>query len=270
MIKSSIHHSWPSLAGDSALHLILEPQMTESHFAPTDRLATWMYRASHGRVPYLVLKRLGIATPRRRGEFYTLDHLLRHIPEVRGSIIECGTYQGATLLGMAHVLNVRGMHPRIFGCDSFEGFPDPAPQDARDGGFPPDLQKGHFADTSYERLLERIRMLGWSGHVKLIKGFFENTLPQISDERFSMAHLDCDLYPSYMTCLKFVYPRMLPGSYIVFDEYACPGYLGAAKAVNEFFADKPEQIERLPDIPAQGAAGHELGVRHYVRIQRTA
>lgn len=204
---------------------------------------------------------MGIATPRRREEFYTLDRVLRELPEIRGSIIECGVYRGATLLGMAHILAERGIRAKLYALDSFEGFPEPDRKDAQeDGSLHPDVHAGFLGDTSYEDLLERIRLLGWDDRITVLKGFFENTLPQLGNERFSLAHLDCDLYTSYKTCLDFVYPRMLAGGVIVLDDYRLPAnvYPGADRAVDEFFADKPEKPERYD---------HPKGLRSFVRIR---
>jgi hypothetical protein len=48
---------------------------------------------------------------------------------------------------------------------------------------------------------------------------------------------------------------------MVFDDYRLPEnvYPGADRAVDEFFADKPEKPERLPG---------PLGLRSFVRIRR--
>ena len=49
-----------------------------------------------------------------------------------------------------------------------------------------------------------------------------------------------DIRQSVLDCCEFVYPRMVPGGVLVFDDYGfltCPG---ARAAVDEFFSDKPE------------------------------
>src|SRR5258706_2323285 len=117
-----------------------------------DAVASSLYTLSPRTTPRLVLKRLGIATPWRRPEFYTLDDLLRSLHPVTGAILECGVYRGATLLGMAHVLNTRGMRPRIYGLDSFQGFPEPTAEDAQDGKLHPSVHRGALGDTSPEAL----------------------------------------------------------------------------------------------------------------------
>ncbi len=225
-----------------------------------DRLAGAIYGLSPGLAPALILKRLGIATPRRRIEFYTLDRIVRRMPEVTGSVLECGTYRGATLLGITHLMHLRGLRPRTYALDSFEGFPEPTPEDAQDdGAMHPDVHAGALGDTSYKDLLARIHLLGWEDHIHVIKGYFENTLHLLEHERFSLVHLDCDLYQSYKTCLEFGYPRMIPGGYMIFDDYRLPEnvYPGADRAVDEFFADKPEKPTRFD---------HPNGLRSFVQI----
>src|SRR6185369_1217128 len=70
------------------------------------------YRALGPLAPDVLLRRLGVATPRRRSEFYSLSRILRSMPAVPGAILECGTHHGATLLGMTHVLRCRGSSAR--------------------------------------------------------------------------------------------------------------------------------------------------------------
>ena len=64
-------------------------------------------------------------------------------------------------------------------------------------------------------------------------------------EKFCFASLDCDIYESYKECLEFFYPRLVPGGVVLFDEYNDPPWPGCNKAVDEFLADKPEQLEEI-------------------------
>ena len=89
--------------------------------------------------------------------------------------------------------------------------------------------------------------MGLADQVTVIKGFFHDTLAALKTERFSLVHVDCDLYDSYLSCLEFAYPRMLPGGYMVFDDYGSPVYVGARRAVDEFLANKPERIQFFPE-----------------------
>jgi predicted O-methyltransferase YrrM len=199
-----------------------------------------------------MLEMLGIAHPSYRQDFYTLAKLVTAAAETGGgTIAECGVYRGATLLGMAHLLNTLGAAGfRLIGFDSFEGFPEPREEDALPGGqFHPRALRGVFGDTSYNQLLGKVRALGYQDRIALVKGYFENTLHQWAGETFSIVHLDCDLYQSYVECLNFFYPRVRKGGFIVFDEYdfIADVYPGAQRAIDEFLADKPEKIQWFPE-----------------------
>ena len=195
---------------------------------------------------------MGIADPSYRKDFSTLARIVDTMPEFEGGIIECGVYRGATLLGVAHRLALRGIHGiKMIGCDSFEGFPEPSTEDSLgDGAFHETALKGVFSDTSYDGLRFRIEGLGYSNDIQLLRGFFEHTLPQLSNQTFSIAHIDCDLYQSYVTSLECLYPRMVKGGYMIFDEYdfSRSAYPGAQKAIDSFFADKPEKLTWFDDL----------------------
>lgn len=217
--------------------------------------AALAYYRLHGakNCPASVLRVLGIADPSYRTDFYTLNKLVEKSAPGGGNYAECGVYRGATLLGVAHRLRVLGAKNwKLIGFDSFEGFPEPAAQDALpDGSFHPNAQKGVFGDTSYESLSAKVADLAFTRDVTLVKGFFESTLHEWNEEEFSVVHLDCDIYQSYVTCLEFFYPRLRPGGFMVFDEYdfSAPVYPGAQKAIDAFFAGKPENVQRLPEAP---------------------
>jgi hypothetical protein len=110
------------------------------------------------------------------------------------------------------------------------------------GGDYDDMKIGGFGATSYELVTNKVARFGLSSTVKLVKGYFRDTLPQYSNRRLSLVHLDCDIYQSYKECLEFFYPRLNPGGLVLFDEYNDPPWPGCNKAVDEFLADKPERL----------------------------
>ena len=77
--------------------------------------------------------------------------------------------------------------------------------------------------------------------MKLVKGFFDQTLSSY-EGKIALLHLDGDLYESYKVSLNVLYRKVVRGGIIMFDEYADPRWVGARKAIDEFFADKPEVV----------------------------
>jgi O-methyltransferase len=210
-----------------------------------------VYRRQQSRAPDWLLTSLQIANPSHRDDFYTLARVVDSIERFEGDVAECGVYKGSTLLGVTHRLRARGLrNVRVLGFDSFAGLPEPVTQDALgDGEYHPRALRGVFNDARFDRLQAKIRALGFDDQVTLIKGFFEDTLPTLEEGKFSVVHIDVDLYQSYATCLNHFYPRVVPGGYLVFDEYdfSSDVYPGAQRAIDEFLADKPEKVERFSE-----------------------
>jgi hypothetical protein len=155
---------------------------------------------------------------------------------VRGDIAELGTYRGNTATMLARM--ARRMGTTAWILDTFEGF---NPDDLKG------IDAGHrmeFDDTS----LDAVRALVGEDNTRYVKGYFPQSASQMPDDlSFSLVHIDCDLYVPIMHALTYFYPRLLPGGYLIVHDYAGLAWDGAEKAVDEFFADKPEPVVPLTD-----------------------
>ncbi|MDE1919421.1 MAG: hypothetical protein KGH56_01845 [Patescibacteria group bacterium] len=93
----------------------------------------------------------------------------------------------------------------------------------------------------YAASLESVqKVMGGIENVSYYKGLFPGTSKPIENKKFSLVHLDLDLYRATHDSLVFFYPRMNKGGVIIsHDYYGCPG---VRKAFDDFFADKPEPL----------------------------
>ena len=105
-----------------------------------------------------------------------------------------------------------------------------------------------------------------------MKGYFEHVLSRVEDLLFSVVHIDCDLYQSYMTCLEFFYPRVVAGGFIVFDEdeFSATVYPCAQRAIDSFLADKAEPIECFPGAPTHAISHAVSYVSDRMRVRASA
>jgi hypothetical protein len=174
-----------------------------------------------------------------------LIHMLEQTRAVPGDVAECGVFRGASLIPMALYARQTGLTKTIYAFDSFEGFAESVVADRELSGPHPEWKNpGVMKETSYDLVASKLTRFGLSS-VELIKGYFSQTLPRYANCVFSFVHLDCDTYEAYRECLEFFYPRMSPGGVILFDEYNDPPWPGCNKAVNNFLAGKPEQLESI-------------------------
>ena len=170
------------------------------------------------------------------------NEIYQKIVEVPGVICEFGVQWGASL---AQLINFRGIYEpfnhtrKIFGFDTFEGFPD---VESKDGGF---SSAGDYATTAgYEEELEKILTLHESfspiPHIKkfeLIKGDASKTIGPWLDGNphaiIAMAIFDMDLCKPTKDVLEAIIPRLTRGSLLVFDEANCAHLPGETVALRE-------------------------------------
>lgn len=157
------------------------------------------------------------------------------IKDIEGDIVECGVGKGRTLLYLSFLSFKESKQRKVWGFDSFEGFPEPAKEDVSERN----PKKGDWADTSITLIKGQLRKAGLpqkyiEENVSLVKGFFPGTFTQYNSKPIAILHVDVDLYQSYVDVLNFFYPFVVENGLILFDEYDEPKWPGAKKAVDEF------------------------------------
>jgi O-methyltransferase len=177
--------------------------------------------------------------------FYFQD-MFHRAAAIAGDVVECGVSIGTGILNWALLSELTGIQRRIVGFDSFEGFPPSQELDRKaDQTFHKQPGDYHSPPELVLRVLAegRVSPEFVRNNVRLVRGFFDATL-HTYDGRIALLHLDCDLYDSYKVCLESLYSKVMPGGLILFDEYEDPAFPGAKKAIDEFFAARPEKPTR--------------------------
>lgn len=147
-----------------------------------------------------------------------------------GVFLECGVYRGGTARLLAEILGRRAANRRLHLFDTFTGMPETSPIDLH--------RKGDFADTSLSAVQD---FVGHSAITDYHPGLIPDTFSGLQDMKIAYAHVDVDIYRSVRDCCEFIYPRLSAGGIMIFDDYGFPSCPGARRAVDEFFADKPER-----------------------------
>ena len=180
--------------------------------------------------------------------FLYMNRLYERIKDVDGNVVECGVGRGNTFYKLYLLASQEGKNREVWCFDSFKGFPDPSKEDIS----PRDPKKGEWNVAKPEDIYEFLDQGGIpkgfiDDNVKLITGYFEDSLGHYSGEKIAYLHLDIDLYQSYKTTLEHFWPLLSPGGVVLFDEYKQPGveevFPGAAKAIDEFFGDRKSSIQ---------------------------
>jgi hypothetical protein len=184
-------------------------------------------------------------------QFSTRMGLWDHVWEqkkIPGLTAEFGVWNGYSINRIAQKTG-----QIVYGFDSFIGLRE-------------DWSGAEFAKGKFDLAGNLPRV---ASNVRLIKGWFDETLPQFLADHpddFAFIHIDCDTYEATRTVLDLIEKRIREGTVIVFDEYF--GYrgwrLGEFKAWQEFVLRHQVRYEYLAFSAAQ------VSVRITQRVEKEA
>lgn len=142
--------------------------------------------------------------------------ILETPPEVEGDVVECGTWKGGCATNLSLVCKIAGRRLKIF--DSFEGLPEGEEED-REAKF---YKKGEYKGA-LEEVQDNLKKYGAIEQCEFIRGWFKDTLPDLKTPVL-LAFLDVDLEASLDTCVRYIYPNLIPTGYIFIDEVVGTDY----------------------------------------------
>ena len=203
------------------------------------------------------------------------DFIRQNHNNLEGDVCEVGVYRGFSIIATALLLKELGSDKKVWGFDSFFGFPSYHENDDldkfKDLYANNSISEEHFQDyqlniqlkefmsdesispstisssmdfseTSLSLLESKIAYLGLD-NIVLVDGDYKQTMDKekYTKTKFMSTLMDCDLYESHKIALPFVWDRMVKDGYMYLDEYYSLKFPGARIATDEFFLDKLEK-----------------------------
>lgn len=172
----------------------------------------------------------------KRDSAYVLWKTLQQALHLPGDVLECGVFRGGTALLEAKTMAGQREERALHLFDSFQGMPKTTKGIDR-------IQEGEFSDTSVETVSALLAPFPFA---QIHAGFIPRTFEEIEIPRIAWAYIDVDIYQAVHDCIAYIYPRLVSGGTLLFDDYGFPCCSGARQAVDEAFASLPEVPLCLP------------------------
>ena len=160
----------------------------------------------------------------------TLELLCRRLGRVPGAAAELGVYRGFFARCVNRLLPER----RLYLFDSFEGFMEEAEATAS-------FQEAH-RNTTAEKVLA---IMPHPENVTVKPGFFPGSLAGL-EERFCLVSLDVDFYQTTLDGLRYFWPRLEAGGYLLLHDWGSPKLPGVARALEDY---EKELGRKIPSVP---------------------
>jgi O-methyltransferase len=152
-----------------------------------------------------------------------------------GDLLEIGVWRGGTGTLLAERCKSTGIGGEVFLCDTFSGVVKVGRNDSSYVG-------GEHANTSKSTVIDLVERMKLN-NVEVLEGIFpEDTGRHIADRRFRFCHIDVDVYESAADCFSWVWPRLVPGGIVVFDDYGFYSCSGVTRFVNEMIGSKDRLV----------------------------
>jgi len=168
---------------------------------------------------------------------------------ISGAFAELGIFKGTSFvrfLGYRSMLESANAR-KFVGFDVFGKFPD-ATLESDKNMLHAYTENAGEQSLSMEQLQQVMEMKNAASNVELVAGNINETVPRFVQEnphiRFSMIHLDVDLYEPSRTTMEFLFPLLSVGGILALDDYGI--WEGETKAVDEYLAGTSYKIERFP------------------------
>jgi O-methyltransferase len=166
---------------------------------------------------------------------------------VEGDFLEAGVCQGGATIFMRALQVAHGQgHRRTWVVDSFEGVP-PSEKEV-DRRYPIRLEEARepWLACSLARVRDNFVRYGLlDDGVEWVPGWVSESLPAAPIGPLALLRIDVDLYSPTAECLDLLYDRLVPGGFLIVDDY---GFLPSCRdAVDDFRRRRgiAEEVRRI-------------------------
>jgi hypothetical protein len=164
-----------------------------------------------------------------------------------GDFVECGVNRGFLSSAIMEYLNWDSLDKVFYLLDTFSGLDARyvSNQEIKSGALDrnmQDLRTGFYVNTI---ATVRANFSQWE-NVRIIQGPVPETLDSVETERVAYLHLDMNCSAPEVAALNFFWPRLLPGAFILLDDYAQSAYIEQKSAMDAAATAKDLQIVSLP------------------------
>lgn len=160
----------------------------------------------------------------------TLELLCRRLKDVLGAAAELGVYRGF----FARCINQLLPDRKLYLFDSFEGF-------AENAGASASFQAAH-ANTTVEKVLS---IMPHREKIVVKPGFFPGSLDGL-EETFCLVSLDVDFGATTLEGLRYFWPRISPGGYLLLHDWGNPKLPEVAQALRQYEQELGGTITAVP------------------------
>ena len=164
-----------------------------------------------------------------------------------GDFVECGVNRGMLSSGIMKYLKWDSLGKNFFLVDTFQGMDQSLlTEPEKEGGY---LEKNEqlLSSKFYVNGVESVKanFAEWK-NITIVEGAIPQILKGIDVGKVAYLHLDMNSATPEMAALDYFWDRLVPGAFVLMDDYAYDGYRNQKLGLDEVAKKKGVKIASLP------------------------
>ena len=156
-------------------------------------------------------------------ELWQLSNQVSHLP---GDVIEVGCWRGGAGCLIAYRILQEKKETQVYLCDTFSGI-------VKAGSYDTFYHGGELANSDHLDVVNLSRKMELS-NVTILEGIFpEETGSVLEHHLFKFVHIDVDVYESAVDAFEWLFPKLVHGGIVVFDDYGSASTPGIRRCIDE-------------------------------------
>ncbi len=164
-----------------------------------------------------------------------------------GDFVECGVNRGFLSSAVMHHLRWNSLAKTFWLLDTFRGMDERYVSDVEKGEGALEANRERIASGFYVSSAADVRanFAEWE-RVRIVEGPIPDTLAQVEAREVAYLHLDLNCSPPEVAAAEHFWPRLVPGAFVLLDDYAYRGYGRQKEAMDAFARSKGVSVLSLP------------------------
>ncbi len=167
--------------------------------------------------------------------------------KLKGDFVECGVNRGFLSSAIMEYLNWDSLNKTFYLMDTFSGIDERyvSVEELASGILERHLERNKV--EFYTNTVEPVRdnFSQWE-NIQMIVGSIPETLSTVETDHVAYLHLDMNCAPPEVAAFNYFWERLVPGAFVLLDDYAYKGYELQKVAMDAAAAAKDLKILSLP------------------------
>ncbi|AIU05668.1 methyltransferase [Mycolicibacterium smegmatis] len=167
--------------------------------------------------------------------------------KIDGAFVECGVSYGFLSSAIMEYLDWDKLGKTFYLLDTFAGLDPRYVTEAERASGALERSEEHLRNGFYVDSVDSVRanFAQWKNQ-RIIVGAVPETLAEVDAEAVAFLHIDMNCAPPEVATLRYFWPRLSPGAFVLLDDYANRGRDEQRVAMDEVASELGVQICTLP------------------------